>query len=45
MTKSQKAQYSDSNEDPLKKSVSYEEIMDILNRRHDTEKFGDNDIF
>jgi hypothetical protein len=45
MSKSQKAHYADSGEDPLKKSVSYEEIMDIINNRHDTERFGDNDIF
>jgi hypothetical protein len=44
MSKSHKAHYSDSGEDPLKKSVSYEEIIDILNKRHDTERFGDNDI-
>jgi hypothetical protein len=44
MSKSQKAHFSDSAEDPFVKSVSYEEIIDILNKRHDTERFGDNDI-
>jgi hypothetical protein len=31
-------------DDPLNQSVTYEEIMDIINKRHDFERLGDNDI-
>lgn len=44
MTKHPKT-HSDSNDDPLNQSVTYEEIMEIVNNRHDFERFGDSDTF
>lgn len=45
MTKNHKAHYNHNADDPSDHSVSYEEIIDILSKRHDFERFGDNDIF
>jgi hypothetical protein len=33
-----------STDDSFNQGVTYEEIMDIINKRHDFERLGDNDI-
>lgn len=44
MIKHQKAHYN-KGDDPLEKSVSYEEIVEIMKNRHDYERFGDSDTY
>jgi hypothetical protein len=36
--------YNRSNKDPSDQGITYEEIIEIINKRHDFERFGDNDI-
>ena len=44
MAKLHRAHSSHDKNSPSDQGITYEEIIEIINKRHDFERFGDNDI-
>ena len=44
MAKLHRAHSSHGKNNPSDQGITYEEIIEIINKRHDFERFGDNDI-